>query len=286
MLRIVIWDVQHGSATYIRTPAGQHIVHDLGTGAYGQGNREFSPLRHLKSAWGISQLDAAIITHPHRDHLDDIFNLGSPRVLARPKHLSEQEIWAGNPKGDAQTAKIIRRYLEVNAGYSVPVGDKENPFLPRNNGGAYFWRFYPHECSTSNLNNHSIVTIVSYAGFKVVLPGDNEQCSWRELSQKEDFRKAISGAHILLAPHHGREAGFWSPLFELFRPYLTIISDGPFGDTSATDRYSAVSQGWTVERRNGERQRRKCVTTRKDGVIVVEIGYNAQQQPYMRVAID
>ncbi|ODS37411.1 MAG: hypothetical protein A7316_09440 [Candidatus Altiarchaeales archaeon WOR_SM1_86-2] len=32
-LEIVFWDVQHGSATYIKTPNGKHIVQDLGTGS-------------------------------------------------------------------------------------------------------------------------------------------------------------------------------------------------------------------------------------------------------------
>jgi hypothetical protein len=32
---------------------------------------------------------------------------------------------------------------------------------------------------------------------------------------------------------------------------LTIISDGRFVDTSATDRYSKISNGWTVHKRSG-----------------------------------
>lgn len=64
MLTLVLWDVQHGSATYIKTPAGQHIVHGLGIGSYGSGSADFSPLMHLKRSYGVTQLDAVIITHP------------------------------------------------------------------------------------------------------------------------------------------------------------------------------------------------------------------------------
>ena len=52
MMRCVFWDVQHGSAAYIATPAGTHIAVDLGTGSYGESGPEFSPLLHLKDQRG------------------------------------------------------------------------------------------------------------------------------------------------------------------------------------------------------------------------------------------
>ena len=73
-LKIVIWDVQHGHGSYLSTPGGQDIVIDLGTGSYGDSNLEFSPLLHLKNKWKVERLDGVIISHPHRDHLDDIFD--------------------------------------------------------------------------------------------------------------------------------------------------------------------------------------------------------------------
>ena len=54
---ILFWDVQHGSATYIRTPNNKHLVIDLGTGSYGNNDQEFSPLKYLKNTYNISQLD-------------------------------------------------------------------------------------------------------------------------------------------------------------------------------------------------------------------------------------
>jgi len=287
-VQVIIWDVQHGSAAYIRTPSGKHIVQDLGTGSYGQGDKEFSPLKYLRNKGGVTQLDAVIITHPHRDHLDDIFNfdLLSPRVLLRPKHLTDDDIRADNPSADERTVKIIQKYLGITKRYSQPVLDEENPFLPQNNGGAEINCFVSTGCSTSNLNNHSIVTVISYAGFKIIIPGDNEQCSWNELLEDPRFRKAISEAHILVAAHHGRENGFFRELFDFFQPYLTVVSDGPFCDTSASSRYSAVSKGLRVKRRNGESAVRKCVTTRNDGVVVITFGYNQLGLPSLEVVID
>lgn len=286
MLTIIVWDVQHGSAAYIETPAFKHIVQDLGTGSYKAGGVAFSPLSHLRNKFGVKQVDEVIVTHPHGDHLDDIanFDLVSPRILSRPRHLTDEEVWAGNKNADRET---IKRYLEINKRFTQPVSDEENPLLPSNNGGTDIKVFVPRSCGRSNLNNHSLVTVISYEACKVILPGDNEMPSWQELLEQKAFREAISGADILLAPHHGRDSGFCSDIFKYFEPKLTVISDGRFADTSATTRYDRVTAGWTVHRRNGQDIQRKCVTTRNDGVIVVRMGRDsANGRPFISITID
>ena len=71
-LRFITWDVEHGSAGYVRTPNGRHIAMDLG--ARRATDTGFSPLAHLHNKWSVKQLDAAIISHPHLDHIEDILN--------------------------------------------------------------------------------------------------------------------------------------------------------------------------------------------------------------------
>lgn len=269
----VFWDVQHGSAAYIRTPNGKHIVIDLGTGSYEE-STPFSPLLHLRNRHNVQRLDTVVITHPHRDHLDDIFNfdLLAPKVLWRPGHLSEADVRQGNQSRDRA---VIDKYLEINRRYTEPVSPETDPFVPNNNGGVAIQTFVSRACARSNLNNHSLVTIVSYGGVKMIIPGDNENPSWNELLEGEDFRAAIQGTHVLVASHHGRESGFSPALFNHIRPLLTIISDGPTKETSVSDRYAQRTQGWRVYKRSsGTTEERKCLTTRNDGVIVVRFGEN------------
>lgn len=281
MLTVIVWDVQHGNALYIRTPNGQHIVQDLGIGSYGSSNRTFSPLNHLRWNYEVSHLDAVILTHPHRDHLDDIgqFDSFAPHVLVRPSYLTEAEVWAGNQSADRD---IIQKYLEINNRFVHPVTPPD-PTLSDNNGGVQMQFFFSSACGRSNLNNHSCVTVLSHEGIKIVLPGDNEAPSWQELLSNSAFRAAIGGTDVFLAPHHGRDAGFLSELFDQFRPRLTIVSDGRFSDTSATDRYVAVTRGWTVHTRTGDVER-KVVTTRSDGVIRIECGRESTG-PFLSVSI-
>ncbi len=284
-LEIIFWDVQHGSATYIKTPNGTRLVKDLGTGSYGR-DEEFSPLLYLKYNYKIKQLDCVIISHPHKDHIDDIMNFDelSPRVLVRPKHLTKEEVMENVREEDKE---LFEKYFKINQKYSAPVPPEDDPLSPENNGGVKIQTFTPKSCDRSNINNHSIVTILSYASSKVILAGDNEPCSWKELLERDSFKEAINNADILLAPHHGRESGFYSELFEHFKPRLTVISDGRFCDSSATSRYSEVSRGWTIHHREGgEDEKRHCVTTRKDGVIVAKLGYNSDEKPFIDIRID
>lgn len=283
---VVFWDVQHGNAVYIRTPNNRHIVIDLGVGSYGKNNLTFSPLLHLKNEWKVNKLDCVIITHPHLDHIDDILNLYklylyklSLKTLLRPESIPEEVIMHlmknAQPKDKQKFEKYLEfeKYIEIGIinTYCHPVEWMDDIRNPNNNGGVEFKTFSSANCSTSNVNNHSIITVLSFAGRKIVFTGDNESCSFKELMEKPDFNSAIKNADILLAPHHGRESGFYKDFVDCVNPRLTVISDGRFRDTSATDRYSSKSKGMRVKRRNGDMEERKCVTTRNDGVITVEI---------------
>src|SRR5262245_45023236 len=101
LLSLTMWDVQHGSANHLLMPNGGYFVIDLGIGDVTGSNKTFSPLSYLKQRG--ARVDEVLITHPHRDHLDDIFQFDSvgPRVLRRPLHLTEADIHAGNRPGDS-----------------------------------------------------------------------------------------------------------------------------------------------------------------------------------------
>lgn len=281
-MNLHIWDVQHGSAAYLRTPTGRHLVFDLGVGDLSLGDEYFSPLKHLRTM-GIRQLDQVLITHPHRDHLDDIFEFDalSPRILYRPPHLTEQDIRAGNRTGDNA---IIDKYLEIDRRYSEPAPDDYQPWSS-STWGMDIACFIPSLCPRENLNNHSIVTFLRHAGSTVCLPGDNEAASWLELLCQSDFRDWLSQTDVLVAPHHGREAGYCEEVFIHCKPRLVVVSDGPAGPTSAVDKYGAKASGWRVwSRSSGEQVERRVLTTRNDDSIFISTGVNGDGR-FLQVTI-
>ena len=277
-VEMVFWDVQHGHATYIKTPNNKHIVIDLGIGDYSGRNTSFSPLLHLKNNYGVQQLDYVIITHPHLDHIDDILNFDAlkPKVLHRPKQITNAEVM--QEENDVITFRNqdkpkFEKYCDINDRYNQPIGGgTDDPDNPDNFGAMKILSFTPTTCSHDNFNNHSIVTVVEYAGIKVVIPGDNEACSFEELMKRDTFKTAVKDADILLAPHHGRENGYNNDFVNLVNPRLTVVSDGRICDTSANGRYSQKSRGWTVFKGNGTSSERKCLTTNSDGEIYVSFG--------------
>ena len=280
-LTCVFWDVQHGNATYLGTPDGESVVIDAGWGSVGTGGDRFSPLAWLMDVWGVYALDAAVITHPHYDHVADLANLKrlGPQILARPR-LDKMTVVAANKTGRA----TVGEYEDWEATFDGPVLGA-NPLDCNRPNGYRAQIFQPTRCPEASLNNRSLVTIVSYAGTTFLIPGDNEAPSWEELLEDDDFVAAIRPTDILLAPHHGREAGFCEQLFEVIQPRLTIISDGPSGDTSVTEKYAYYTSGMTCHRRSGGTQDRRVVTTRKDGAISVHCWKDGGQQ-YIRVGIN
>lgn len=272
-LEIIFWDVQHGHCTYLKTPNGRHILIDLGIGSYDDKNATFSPILHLKNNWNVRQLDYVGVTHPHLDHIDDILNFDevSPKVFCRPTQISNAEVMEGVREQDRPK---FEKYCEINDRYSDPIPeDSPNNIRNENNwGGVKVQIFSPTSCNTNKFNNHSIVFVFEYLRTKIVVPGDNEKCSLEELMKLTSFKDAVRNSEILLAPHHGRENGYYNEFVDLVNPLVTVVSDGRFCDTSANGRYSAKSRGWDVwKKNNGEFINRKCLTTNSDGEVFATI---------------
>ena len=275
------WDVQHGHATTVTSPNSRVFVVDLGQGSYGSGST-FSPLAFLYNR-GIRRLDHLIISHPHLDHIDDILNveLFDVRAMSRPVHLERSDIMNGIRNVDQPK---YERYWDLNRHFVWPITPQDDATIRANFGGLRVQMFAPRTCARSNLNNHSIVTVFEEAGVKVVVPGDNEGCSFDELLARLDFCVAVANAHVLLAPHHGRQAGTHAGFLKLVNPMLCIISDGRATETSAVSNYSRAAHGAYVRRRSGGVSMRNCLSTRSDGAIRVDFGQGVNG-PFLDVEI-
>lgn len=277
-LTIQIHDVGHGHSVHAFTPNNQVIVIDLGS------SDGYSPLAALSRT--TSTIDHLVLSHPHADHLSELPYLDSFRVrqLSRPRWLTREEIGSQNKPTDSS---LIDTYCAFSDRFSEPIPGNELVGDPAVSGGMTFRTFYTPNCGRSNINNHSAVSVFSYLGVNVIIPGDNESPSWKELLNNTAFTSYLPQTAFFLASHHGREAGFCSELFRQGRlkPKLCAISDGPVVDTDATPDYSRVAEGWIVHSRSlGTSSNRSCVTTRTDGIITVEIGENLNSgQPFMSV---
>jgi len=270
---IIVFDVQHGNAIYMKSPLNKHMFFDIGSGTQKDAALSVSPLLLVRNNFEIDKIDYLLISHPHADHISDIPNLLSaslgPKVLSRPKNISDDFIKESNRASDSQ---LIDEYLNLDKNYSHPVTPDIDPTLPLNNGGVTIKRFCANLKDDNNINNYSILTLIEYGNDKVILPGDMESNGWTALLQESDFKEAIKGTTILVASHHGRESGYCPELFDIINPEITIISDGKYCDTSATELYINHTSGFGIRKPNSEDQKqRKVLSTRKDGNIYISI---------------
>ena len=84
-MKIIFYDVEHGSCCHIITPNNQHILIDVGS------KTNKSIIEHIKRKYfmySYGTIDELIITHPHEDHIYDLpnmFDMLKPRVLHRDR---------------------------------------------------------------------------------------------------------------------------------------------------------------------------------------------------------
>jgi competence protein ComEC len=122
----------------------------------------------------------------------------------------------------------------------------------------------------SNKNNFSSIVVLKLGNAKAIVCGDNKKESFEILMKRTDFKEAVKDAWVLVAPHHGRESGYYEEFVDLVKPDITIISDKSGTDTSASQKYTNKSKGYKVNNKlTGEKEDRYCLTTRKDGNIEV-----------------
>lgn len=278
-LLILIWDVKHGNAIFIKTPNDKVILIDLGRVKPRNPKNKFSPLDYIKTKYGITTIELLVITHPHFDHFEDILELKRFKLnrFVTPTHIPKRVVLSNIKR---HTKPIFDYYLILRKSAKVPLRSIHFDSVK-------FSFFIHRQSGLSNLNNHSIVTVLEYNGFKVVIPGDNEEVSLKALMKQRRFYNAVKKSNYLVAPHHGRKAGFYEPFVELVDPELTIISDGEKTSTAARNRYTRLSSGRIVLSKNRRPfiKPRKTLVTKVDGAISIRIGNDSKGKPKDRVKL-
>jgi beta-lactamase superfamily II metal-dependent hydrolase len=273
MLRVIVFDVEHGFCAFVKSPTGHTLMIDCGK------TSDFSPVNYiLKNELGGTvsrngyRLTKLIVTHPHDDHIEDIASLTSklaPSILQRQRYD-----WEAIKEPDASSGEYenLDHYAAWQTKYSEPVKDEPD-------WGMQIETFCltPKDAialdETKYVNNSSMVTIVSFKGTefteKFLFGADVEQAGWEALLKRASFKSAVSGTDFFIAPHHGHASGFSTALYEAMgKPILNLVSVHS-RDENVDSRYSSKDYAIGVEM-GGER--RYMLSTRNDGSIFVDVG--------------
>lgn len=285
----VIWKVEHGSAAFLRTPNNRTIMFDAGC------SKNFSPAYYLNQSYGLNsstnKLDRLIVSHPDRDHIQDLPNIShlmDPiRRFTRNKSIPDRTTY---PSGTTNLLEPLKTYKEMSDRYNYNLSDY-NKDKPISNWGNVlietFWCEPGHleGCPDGQMkNNLSCVSYVQYLDTEIVFPGDLEPHGWAALVENTNIEDYVGQAkcRILVASHHGRESGIryeyegkkyiYSSFLELMEPHLVIISDKWGNESTDPDAYRPYTDGYPViSKSTRDFETKKVITTKTNDFVLVRV---------------
>jgi competence protein ComEC len=185
-------DVGHGQAILAQLPGKANVLFDAGS-LYGNdiGTRIVSPyLDYI----GIRKLDTVLISHNDTDHINGIpevvENCNVRSAYANNAFFDKKDVWG--------TAQFLNECLAENGLEIKRVEKKLNL-----SGRTKIEMLWPDKQFNSNVdlsdNDKSLVSLVEFAGTKILLCSDIEQFAQKELLRLYPDLKA----DIVVVPHHG-----------------------------------------------------------------------------------
>ncbi|MGA2323847.1 MAG: DNA internalization-related competence protein ComEC/Rec2 [Sedimentisphaerales bacterium] len=244
-LTVTILDVGHGQAILTQLPGGANILFDAGSQNRSDvGTRVVTPFLRYG---GIGKIDAVVIGHGDIDHIN-----GLPEVTGdtRPKAVYASKAFS---EDNRQTAKFLRNKLQQIA--EINVVEINN--LPQKFGSSKIRVLWPipdiQENNSISDNDKSVVTLIEYAGKRILICSDIEKFAQREILRLYPDLKA----DVLIMPHHGSAKTSEPSFADKTGAAVTIASCSE----------SSYEKGQVIRPRQGL----KSYYTGKDGAVTVRI---------------
>lgn len=256
-MQFTIFNVGHGFCAAIIADNGNLVMFDCGHSA----DPLFQPSIHLLSQ-GYRTVHRLFITNYDQDHISDIetvWNNFTVQVLHRNESISVADLRQIKEQSGPITQQMDSLLNRIAHTYSGGPPDIP-PSLPRVAWDC-FQVNYPSVVDTNNL---SLVTVMQCGATRFLIPGDIEQLGWQFLVQNPTFLSYLPTIDVFVASHHGRENGYYAPIFDDFgcAPSCFVFSDSAV--KHATQKMTQVY----AQRASGVQfkgQTRYVLSTRNDG---------------------
>ena len=201
-LAVHFLDVGQGDSIFIELPNDQTMLIDAGENYHGEGI-----INYIKKA-GHSKIDYLVATHPHSDHIGSMpyivrnFDIGS---VYMPKLTTTTKLYESLLKAVKSKKLTVKN---GKAGVNIVKTDDLSVDI-----------IAPTKIDESNLNNCSIVIMLTFGDNSFLLTGDAETGEMKSV-------KAKISADVLKAGHHGSKNSTTKSLLKKIKPEITVISCG------------------------------------------------------------
>ena len=199
-------DVGQGDAALIRTEAGDILI-DAGT------NSSEDELKAYLDSMGVKDLEYAVFTHPHEDHIggaDMVLNTYNVKRVILPDATATSKTYERMMDAiEAEKCEVI----EARPDETFTVGELTCTILA------------PISTSYTETNNYSVVIRADYGETSVLFTGDAEVDSEAEMLERYRF-KGLLDCDLLKSGHHGSDTSSSQEFLNAVTPAYAVISVG------------------------------------------------------------
>jgi beta-lactamase superfamily II metal-dependent hydrolase len=203
LLRVYFVDVGYGDAIFIQTLNNMNILIDAGGN-----NNSHKLLRFLKNH-KIHRIDAAIITHPHKDHFEGFFSI----IQAIPIRFAFVN---GDHHADLGYQKLLNEFSKKK----IPVSILKAGYIISLDEGTTLKILSPKSLK-GNANDDSIVSLLTYKNVSMLFTANISEEGQKRLSR---YKKEIEKAQCVQISHHGKSVNL--DFLHIFNNANFIISTG------------------------------------------------------------
>lgn len=219
-LRISVLDVGQADAILLQD-GKRNIMVDVGNDVkdkVGNSGGKQALIKALDKA-GVNRIKTVFVTHHHRDHMGNI-------MYVRGKYGVSNIYDSGYVNNGYKASVALNSDLRAGRynGQALKAGDKitidKNYYIEVLAPGDFL-----SKKDLKNMNNTSLVLMLHYGSFKMLLTGDAEAPVEDALQQK--YGTALQ-ADVLKVGHHGSKTSSYWPFISKVKPKYALISCGDF----------------------------------------------------------
>lgn len=214
-VQFTMFDVGHGDALLLKTAKNHTIMIDTG-GKVVDNNMHYNgsiSKYHILPTFrkkGINKVDYLIITHPHSDHMGELEFI-CQTVSFKNIIINKQSF----------SAHQLNYILDIAQTYKINILDFHT-FKHISLDQVYIDLLDATLPNSKDLNEHSIIALIKYRKYKLLLMGDATLNNEQVLLKKYD----VSNIDILKIGHHGSKTSSSESFLKITNPRISLISNG------------------------------------------------------------